>query len=117
MPKAKNLKYLRKKADLTQQKLADKIGVSKVTIGSWENKKTAIPAPSAKAIAEFFGVDYSEFCDIDMELTEQREAPHLTESETRNLILYRQLPENVKELIRNAIQVEYENNIEKKGDV
>ena len=114
MPKAKNLKYLRTKANLTQQDFADEIGVSKATIISWESRKRAIPVPSSRRIASYFGLGYEEYCYVDMELFEQSvddEKIRLTASEKKSLLMFRKLPENVKKLIRYAIVVEHENHI------
>lgn len=49
------LKELREKNSLTQQELADKIGVSKRTLGYWEKEKQIKP-DKAKKLAEYFGV-------------------------------------------------------------
>lgn len=112
MPKAKNLTYLRKKAGLTQETLAAATGFAKSTINAWETKKRSIPKSRSMEIAKFFGVDYSAFCDVDLEL-EELEHLELTDSERQNFKKYRQLPENIKELIRLAVTVEYDN---MKGD-
>ena len=112
MPKAKNLKYLRIKANLTQQDFADEIGVSKATVIAWESRKRAIPVPSAKRIAEYFDLEYEEYCDVDIAMIEASKI-QLTETEKRSLAMFRELPENTKMLFRNAIAVAYENNIKK----
>ncbi|MCK1206317.1 helix-turn-helix domain-containing protein [Streptococcus uberis] len=49
------LKELREKNSLTQQELADKIGVSKRTLGYWEKGKQIKP-DQAKKLAEYFEV-------------------------------------------------------------
>lgn len=114
MPIAKNIKYCRKRAGLTQQSFADMIGVSKATVVSWESKKTAVPVPSAKAIANHFGVGFNEFCDIDIERLDKN-LEHgkisLTDDEMKSILMFRQLPANVQKLIRYAIITSYENNI------
>ena len=113
MPIAKNIKYCRKRSNLTQQGFADAIGVTKATVISWEAKKTAVPVPSEKRVAGFFGYSFAEFCDIDIEHLDQQ-APgdiKLTRQEMQNIEMFRALPENVKELIRYAIATAYENNL------
>ena len=107
MPKAKNLKYCRTKANLTQQAFADKIGVSKATINSWENKKRAIPAPNAKRIAEYFGVNYHDFCDVDLEQGDTNLI--LTSQETEGILMFRALGQVEKDIIRHAIKELYNN--------
>lgn len=106
MPKAKNLKYFRKKAGLTQQAFADEIGVSKATVISWEAKKTAIPAPITKRIAEYFGVEYTDFCDTDLEWREHGFSP--TEEEVRTFMRYKDLSAETKAAVLGAINAAYE---------
>lgn len=55
-----NIKGLRKERGLTQQQLADVIGVNKVTVWGWENGKWE-PAPSQlKALNDFFNDEKKE---------------------------------------------------------
>lgn len=113
MPVAKNIKYCRKKANLTQQQFADAIGVSKATVISWEAKKTAVPVPSAKRVSSYFGINFMEFCDVDLEQLDNSLAGqplYLTETEKQNILMFRQLPEDVKSLIRYTIISTYERN-------
>lgn len=117
MPKAKNLKHLRTKANMTQQAFADAIGASKSTVIAWENKKRAIPVPSARRIADYFDLDYAEFCDVDLErLDREAKSGHLTftDAEVQSILMFRQLPDNIKDLIRHAILVEYGNAVKHK---
>lgn len=111
MPKAKNLKYCRLKAGLTQQALSDATGFAKSTINAWETKKRSIPRSRTQELADFFGVSYSDFCDEDFEhladLTKQGKVT-LTTSETQSILMFRALPPEVKKLIRMAIRVAYE---------
>ena len=107
MPKAKNLKYCRKKANLTQQAFADAIGATKPTVSSCESRKTAIPAPAAKRIADFFGVDYSDFCDIDLEHKDKNLV--LSSQEMQELLMFRALGKVEKDIIRHAIRELYNN--------
>ena len=50
------LKGLRKEKGLTQKELANKIGITKLTISNWENEKRSIGSKKAKLLADFFGV-------------------------------------------------------------
>lgn len=114
MPISKNIKYCRAKHGLSQQSFADVIGVTKSTVLSWEKKRTAVPVPSAKAIASYFGIDFNEFCDIDLEKMDKRLESgdfELTEQETKSILMFRQLPPNVQKLIRHAIVTAYDNKI------
>lgn len=111
MPKAKNLKHLRTKAGLTQEGLSKATGFSKSTINAWETKKRSIPKSRTQDLAQFFGVTYTDFCDVDLEHSDDMFV--LTASERENFAKYRALPEHVKDIIRIAVNKEYEN---MKGD-
>lgn len=50
------LKELRKEKKLTQEDLAGKIGVSKITILRWENGERQIKPEKAQQLADYFGV-------------------------------------------------------------
>lgn len=51
---------LRAKSGMTQQEIADKVGVTKVSVGQWESGK-ATPRPAKlQALADLFGVPVSE---------------------------------------------------------
>jgi len=112
MPKAKNLKYCRTKANLTQQAFADAIGASKSTVTAWETKKRAIPVPSAKKIAEFFGIDYTDFCDVDMESLDLS----ITDKEKREIKMFRRLPENTQTAILAAVYSAYDNMLKQEAE-
>ena len=55
--------YLRRKADLTQEKLADKIGVSTKTLQHWEAGKYTPKTESIYNIAQALNVPVSELLD------------------------------------------------------
>ena len=52
----KRIRELRKKARLSQQTLADQIGVFRNTISNWETGYSQISLENAKKVAEYFGV-------------------------------------------------------------
>ncbi|MBR0090610.1 MAG: helix-turn-helix transcriptional regulator [Lachnospiraceae bacterium] len=113
MPKAKNLKYYRLKSNLTQKEFAEAFGISRKTVINWEKAKTSIPASATARLAEFFGVPEMEFRNADQEMLQQltdEDAIPLTDREKQSIFLFRQLPENMKELIRQAIVIMHENN-------
>ena len=54
--------------NLTQQELADKVGITRQFIGILENELTATPHPNtAKKIAEVLGFDWTKFFEDDKE--------------------------------------------------
>lgn len=106
MPKAKNLKYCRKKAGMTQKKLAESLGISTVTVNNWESRRHAIPAPSSKKLADFFGVDYETFCSKDLEHEDagDRIKNHIiTDEELQMIISFRLLPDDLKQMVRHVV--------------
>lgn len=50
------IRELRKKARLSQQALADQIGVFRNTVSNWETGYSQISLENAKNVAEYFGV-------------------------------------------------------------
>ncbi len=54
--KQNRIKELRKQARLSQQTLADQIGVFRNTISNWETGYSQISLENAKKVAEYFGV-------------------------------------------------------------
>jgi phage repressor protein C with HTH and peptisase S24 domain len=63
---AQNIKYLRKSKGLTQDQLADKIGVNRAMIGSYEEGR-AIPKLSAmRMLAHYFGVSIDGLLNTDI---------------------------------------------------
>ena len=51
------LKELRKEKKLTQEELAEKIGISKRTLANWEDGVSSIKENKLKILCEIFGVD------------------------------------------------------------
>ena len=48
-------------AGLTQQQAADKVHVTKVTLGSWERGQTKISYPCLMALAQVYGIQPDDF--------------------------------------------------------
>ena len=59
-----NLKYLRKLKNLTQQELANELGIQRSSIGAYEECRAAPKYPALESISNFFGIS------IDMLLKE-----------------------------------------------
>ena len=60
------LRALRKRNDLTQEQLAERLGVSFQTISKWENGASAPDITMLPALAHFFGVTTDELLGVDI---------------------------------------------------
>lgn len=56
------LKTLRKSKDITQEELAEKIGVSPSSIVNWERNKFEPTIFNCIVMADFFGITLDELC-------------------------------------------------------
>lgn len=61
------LEYLRKQQGLTQTKLAELIGINKVTLNLIEKKKLKAYPKVIKSVSEFFGKSPEELFEADGE--------------------------------------------------
>lgn len=59
---------LRKKENLTQEKLAEKIGISRQTLFNWENNSTSPDINQAKKISEIFKISLDDLLDVKTEV-------------------------------------------------
>ena len=59
------IKKLRKQAKLSEQTLADQIGVFRNTISNWETGYSQISLENAKKVAEYFGVTIEYLLESD----------------------------------------------------
>lgn len=53
---SQNIQSLRTRTGLTQEELAEHIGVARQTVAKWESGDALPDLPNAQALAEFFGV-------------------------------------------------------------
>ncbi|WNO83030.1 helix-turn-helix transcriptional regulator [Streptococcus suis] len=63
---AQRIKTLRKQAGLSQQELADKIGVLRETISNWERGVSRTNVENIERIATFFQVPVSDLLGIQI---------------------------------------------------
>ena len=61
----KQIYELRKKANLSQEQLAEKVGVSRQTISKWELGETAPDIKQAQVLSQVFGVSLDELTGND----------------------------------------------------
>lgn len=59
---------LRKKKKLTQEQLAEKIGITRQTLSNWEKNSTIPDIEQAKNIASFFKISLDDLMDNKLEL-------------------------------------------------
>lgn len=110
MPVAKNIRYCRKQSGISQKDFASAIGVAQSTIHSWESKRTSVTVPYARKIAKYFGIDFEEFCDVDLERRDLElvGGTPLSIDEVQSLLKFRALPEATQAAIRAAIHAAYD---------
>ena len=63
-----NIVQLRKIRQMTQEELADRIGVSRQAVGKWESGETEPSLDLAKKVAEVFGVSLDELAGHQAEI-------------------------------------------------
>lgn len=63
------IKELRKQSRLSQQALADQIGVFRNTISNWETGYSQISLENAKKVAEYFGVTIDYLLESESDQT------------------------------------------------
>ncbi|MGH2311748.1 helix-turn-helix transcriptional regulator [Streptococcus uberis] len=59
----------RKKADLTQAKIAEKLGVSRTTYRSWEHYKVSMDIPTGYKFSKITGVPFDDITFFKKEST------------------------------------------------
>lgn len=96
-----NIKYLRKVRNLTQDQLADKIGVNRAMIGSYEEGRAVPKLPALQILSHYFNVSIDSLVNVDLS-TESSSAGDTQniDSAGKNLrILTTLVDRNDKELI------------------
>ena len=113
------LKELRKQKGLTQQELADKISVSKITVLRWENEERQIKPEKAQQLADHFGVSVGYllgYDDVPKELIDELELQldHvLTPTEKEDLENNPELRNHYLSIVRNRLLHNQRKEVEK----
>ena len=68
-----NLSDARKKKGLSQEAVAEKLGVSRQTISKWETDETLPDIRQSKRMAQLYGVTLDELIDFDIDVKEIQE--------------------------------------------
>lgn len=63
----------RKKKGLSQEEVAEKLGVSRQTISKWETEETVPDIYQAKKLAKIYGLSLDELMDVDLDQKEIEE--------------------------------------------
>lgn len=77
-----NLFQARKKKGLSQEAVAEKLGVSRQTISKWETDETLPDIRQAKKLAVLYGLTLDELIEFDADVQEIQEVINKTTQET-----------------------------------
>lgn len=67
-----NVKYLRKENSISQQELADKIGIDRSTISRIENNEIETTIPIVEKIAKYFNIEFSDLVSKNLTSNENK---------------------------------------------
>ena len=81
-----NLFQARKKKGLSQEAVAEKLGVSRQTISKWETDETLPDIRQAKKLAVLYGLTLDELIEFDADVQEIQEVINKTTEETINKV-------------------------------
>lgn len=82
MKLGENLFQARKKKGLSQEAVAEKLGVSRQTISKWETDETLPDIRQAKKLAVLYGLTLDELIEFDADVQEIQEVINKTTQET-----------------------------------
>ncbi len=108
---SKNLKYLREKKNLDQQKVADDLKIPQSTLSCWENGIRTPKIEQILDIANYFNVEMDiiskDYSKIKNDIVENED---LYNEYTTLIDEYKGLSKNDKELIKNIIKIRKQQN-------
>ena len=81
-----SLFHARKKCGLSQEDVAEKLGVSRQTISKWETNETIPDIRQSKKMAMIYGISLDELIDFDIEIKEIEEIINRTDENTQQKI-------------------------------
>ena len=81
-----NLFQARKKKGLSQEAVAEKLGVSRQTISKWETDETLPDIRQAKKLAVLYGLTLDELIEFNVDVQEIQEVINKTTEETVNKV-------------------------------
>lgn len=81
-----NLFQARKKTGLSQEMVAEKLGVSRQTISKWETDETIPDIYQSKKMAKLYNLTLDELIDFDIDIKEIEEIIKNTDEEKESKI-------------------------------
>lgn len=81
-----SLFHARKKCGLSQEEVAEKLGISRQTISKWETNETVPDIYQAKKMARLYNVSLDDLIEFDIELKEIQEIIGKTNEEVEEKI-------------------------------
>ncbi len=81
-----NLFYARKKRGLSQEEVAEKLGISRQTVSKWETDETLPDICQSKKLAVLYGVSLDELVEFDIDIKQIEEVIDKTSEEISNKI-------------------------------
>lgn len=81
-----SLFHARKKSGLSQEAVAEKLGVSRQTISKWESDETVPDIRQSKKMAMLYNISLDELIDFDIDVKEIQDIIEKTSNETEEKI-------------------------------
>ncbi len=81
-----HLFHARKKKGLSQEEVAEKLGISRQTVSKWETDETLPDICQSKKLAVLYGLSLDELVEFDIDIKEIQEAIDRTSEEVSDKI-------------------------------
>lgn len=81
-----HLFHARKKKGLSQEAVAEKLGISRQTVSKWETDETLPDICQSKRLASLYGLSLDELVEFDIDIREIQEAIEKTREEVSDQI-------------------------------
>lgn len=81
-----HLFHARKKKGLSQEEVAEKLGISRQTVSKWETDETLPDICQSKRLAAIYGVSLDELVEFDIDVKEIQDVINKTSEEVSNKI-------------------------------
>ena len=88
-----SLFHARKKSGLSQEVVAEKIGVSRQTISKWETNETVPDVYQSKKMAKLYKISLDELIEFDVDLQEVEEMIEKSDDKLGRIIWINQIIE------------------------